>query len=159
MSWDIAACAICVIIYANCVDVLASRTSKFQERLNVVLIRSPKRVDVAPPEVAGSHNIRATPCEHRPAQSPYDDVCDEPSMATVAVSERMNPNELMVKPNSKLVRLEGLMLYPIARITQQSRQRLTDLVVRNADVLFRGPVDPCPLPGLVEHTQVTSSLK
>ena len=74
------------------------------------------RIPLAPPEVAGSHNIRATPCERRPAQSPHDDVCHEPSMATIAVSEWMNPNELMVKPDSELVRLEGLMLYPIARI-------------------------------------------
>jgi len=84
--------------------------------LNVVLIRSPKRVDVAPSEVTGSHNIRATPCERRPAQSSRDDICHEPTMATVAVSERMDPNELMVKPDREFVRIEGLMLYPIARI-------------------------------------------
>ena len=116
MSWDIAAGAICVIIYANCVDVLASRTSKCQERLNVVLIRSPKRVDVAPPEVTGSHNIRATPCERRPVQSTNDNISHKPGMATVAVSEGMNPNELMVEPDPEFIRLEGLMLYPIARI-------------------------------------------
>jgi hypothetical protein len=37
-------------------------------------------------------------------------------MAAVAVSEWMNPNELMVKPDSEFVRLEGPMLHPIARI-------------------------------------------
>jgi hypothetical protein len=37
-------------------------------------------------------------------------------MATVAVCERMNPNELMVRPDSKFVRVEGLMFHPIARI-------------------------------------------
>ena len=78
-------------------------------------------------------------------------------MATVAVSEGMNPNKLMVKPDCELVRLEGLMLHPIARIAQQGWQRLTDLVVRNPYVLFRGPVRPSPLPGLVEHAQVQFS--
>ena len=78
------------------------------KRLNVVLIRSPKRVDVAAPEVTGSHNIRATPCERR-LPSLHDNIRHKPGMATVAVSEGMNPNKPMVKPDSELVRFEGLM--------------------------------------------------
>jgi hypothetical protein len=75
-------------------------------------------------------------------------------MATVAIGEWMNPDEPMMKPDSEFVRLKGLMFDPIASITQETRQRLTDLVMRDTDVLFCGSVGAGPFPRLVKHAQV-----
>jgi hypothetical protein len=84
--------------------------------LNLVLIRSPQRFDVTAPEVTGSDNVCTPPCERLLAQSAHDYICHKPGMTTIAVSERVNPNEHMVQPDSEFVRLEGMMLYPITRI-------------------------------------------
>ena len=49
------------------------------------------------------------------------------------------------------------MFEPVAGIAQQSAQCVADLVVRDPDVFFGGPVDACPLPRLVEHSTVQVS--
>ena len=44
------------------------------------------------------------------------------TLSLFTVSERMNPNELIVKPDSKFVRIEGLRFHPIARIASSKEK-------------------------------------
>ena len=59
-----------------------------------------------------------------------------------------------MKANRKFVGSVGSAFQPIPYIAQQASQSFADVVVRNADVLFAGSVDPGPSPGLIKHAPV-----
>ena len=59
-----------------------------------------------------------------------------------------------MKPDGDLVTGEGTVFYPVARVPDQDRKLLSNLMVRDADVLLSGPIQAGPLPGLVEHAPV-----
>jgi len=60
--------------------------------LHIILIGSPKSVDVTSPEVTGFYDVCATPGKRWPAQSLYNNIRirHEPGMTTVPVCERVN---------------------------------------------------------------------
>ena len=57
----------------------------------------------------------------------------------------------MVKANGYFIRRIGVVLDPIAYVTAQRHEPLSNFVDWNSDVLLRAPVLPGPLPRLVEH--------
>ena len=63
----------------------------------------------------------------------------------------MNECEPMVKANGYLIRRIGVVLHPVAYVTAQSHESLSNFVDWNPDVLLSAPVLPGPLPRLVEH--------
>jgi hypothetical protein len=75
-------------------------------------------------------------------------------MTTVAIGERMDRDQAMMKSDRDLVGWKGLVFVPIVGVAQKSAECLADLVIRYANVLFGGSVDASPFPCLVEHSAV-----
>src|SRR5260370_33923945 len=128
-----------------------SGARKFKKWLNIVPVGGPESVYIAASEVSCPDNIRAAPGEDRSSLLLNQHIRHQSSMTPIAVGERMNEDETMMKPDCDFVRLESLVIKPVANISKQCRQRIPDLIVRDSDILFRGPVRSSPLPGLVEH--------
>lgn len=96
--------------------------SEGEKRQNVVPVGGAKSVDVAAPEVSGVHHICSAPSEYRSALSLRKDIGHESGVTAIAVGERMDEDESVMKSDSRFVRLERSMFHPVTNIAQESRQ-------------------------------------
>ena len=75
----------------------------------------------------------------------------EPGVSAVAVGERVNPHELMVKADGKLVGCKSFGLDLKLRVVEQIAQARGDVGPFNADVFIAAAKLAGPLPCLIKH--------
>src|SRR5207302_315808 len=91
------------------------------------------------------------PCQCRTAKLHCKHVCDQPCMPAIAVRKRMGQYQPMMKSNGYLIERVCVVLNPIANVTQQGHESLSNFVELNSDVFFGASILARPLPCLVEH--------
>src|ERR1700693_2903726 len=79
----------------------------------------------------------------------------EACVPPVSIGERMNhADQLVMKPNSNLVSRIGAILYPIASVTEKSRNSVSDFMHEHPNVLFRASIGARPFPSAIEHSSM-----
>ncbi len=114
-------------------------------------------IDIAPPKVAGAHQIRAAPGKDGAALSLGQHIRYQTGVASVAVGKGMDQNQTVMKAHSQFIGRIGLVFHPIARVAEQGTQSLSDLMMWNTNIFLCGSIHPGPPPGLIEHTQMKIS--
>lgn len=98
--------------------------------------------------------VPSAPRERLMVMAFEEHICCKPRMPAVAVHERMDRYESMVKPNRKLRPGKDLVLDPVSDIAAELSDLLIDLGVVDTDVRIVRSVLPGPPPRLTEHLLV-----
>ena len=98
-----------------------------------------------------NHNVSAAPGELGTALQFGENVGHETSMPSIAISEWMDEDESMMKANRSLVGRERGVLDSVARVSDEYFQLLSNLMMRQANVLLARAILTSPFPRLIEH--------
>ena len=75
-------------------------------------------------------------------------------MPAIAIRERMNCDQPMVKSDRSFIRRMDFVLHPVANVAEKRSQPFVNLVERNAQIFLRPSVLSSPFPSLAEHLPV-----
>ena len=95
-----------------------SGARKGKKWLQVMPIGCLQGFDIALAKISGAHQIGAAPGENRPALPLSQYVRHQTCVPPIAIGERMNHNQAVMKANREFIGSIGSVFHPIVRIAE-----------------------------------------
>ena len=122
-----------------------------------MLVRGVQGVYVSSTYIAWRSQVCRAPGESTFPKLRYEHIGGEPRPSAIAVGERMDEHETMMKSHGQFIGRVGLVLDPITGIVQDLSELGLNPIAFDADVAFGLPVDARPRPNVIEHAPMKSA--